>query len=313
MSRLGCNNCQLHDAILRSLSRSLNFSQFRRLYGCNICGEGGEYETLVLDGPLFSHARIVLDAWEAEHLSAGDVAILQPTAFHTEPKTPQVASTLAEDALQSKANRAQVHFVHDQPMDKQEQLPDSTQQQRQMPASPRSPGSHTEPEEAAGTSGIAASVQHDSPNQAEVHSEHHQPTARQKQSESSAERNEQTLRDATQSKSNVAQVFIVQDQPTEQQKQSSSRTEQQAKAQLPPFHAEPSVCRSERALSMSCAPRLVGSTDGAAASDLAEAALEAALAETSQSTSLLVSHVAISQQLRNIFPCCGSFFSEMLH
>ena len=58
-----------------------------RLYGCNICGEGGEYETLVLDCPLFTHARIVLDSWAVQHLSAGDVAILHPTEFHLEPKT----------------------------------------------------------------------------------------------------------------------------------------------------------------------------------------------------------------------------------
>ena len=57
-----------------------------RQYGCNICGEGGEYETLVLDCPLFKHARIVLDSWETDHLSSGDVAILRPLTFHTEPK-----------------------------------------------------------------------------------------------------------------------------------------------------------------------------------------------------------------------------------
>lgn len=58
----------------------------RRQYGCNICGEGGEYETLVLDCLLFKHACIVLDSWEIDHLSAGDVAILRPLSFHTEPK-----------------------------------------------------------------------------------------------------------------------------------------------------------------------------------------------------------------------------------
>jgi diphthine-ammonia ligase len=33
------------------------------LYGLHICGEGGEYETLTLDSPLFKH-RIVLDETE---------------------------------------------------------------------------------------------------------------------------------------------------------------------------------------------------------------------------------------------------------
>jgi diphthine-ammonia ligase len=29
-------------------------------YGCNVCGEGGEYETLTLDGPMFPFGRIEL-------------------------------------------------------------------------------------------------------------------------------------------------------------------------------------------------------------------------------------------------------------
>lgn len=33
-------------------------------YSCNVCGEGGEYETLTLDCPLFTAARIVLDDWQ---------------------------------------------------------------------------------------------------------------------------------------------------------------------------------------------------------------------------------------------------------
>lgn len=37
--------------------------KLRDLYGCNVCGEGGEYETLTLDCPAFQHGRIVLDDW----------------------------------------------------------------------------------------------------------------------------------------------------------------------------------------------------------------------------------------------------------
>ena len=36
-----------------------------RQFGCNVCGEGGEYETFTLDCPMFPRRRIVLDAWEA--------------------------------------------------------------------------------------------------------------------------------------------------------------------------------------------------------------------------------------------------------
>ena len=60
-----------------------------RLYQCNVCGEGGEYESLVLDCPLFKHARIVLDKWEMVSQSPDSLApvgLLHPVAFHLEPK-----------------------------------------------------------------------------------------------------------------------------------------------------------------------------------------------------------------------------------
>ena len=60
-----------------------------RRYECNVCGEGGEYESLVLDCPLFKHARIVLDSWEAVDQSAdafAPVGHLHPVAYHLEPK-----------------------------------------------------------------------------------------------------------------------------------------------------------------------------------------------------------------------------------
>ncbi|WIA09297.1 hypothetical protein OEZ85_008704 [Tetradesmus obliquus] len=44
---------------MQPLLRSL-----RDRFGCNVCGEGGEYETLTLDCPAFRHGRILLDGWE---------------------------------------------------------------------------------------------------------------------------------------------------------------------------------------------------------------------------------------------------------
>lgn len=70
---------------------ALQLHALRRLYGSNVCGEGGEYETLTLDCPLFTHGRIVLDSWQAVMLSddsMAPVALLHPTAFHVEPKQP---------------------------------------------------------------------------------------------------------------------------------------------------------------------------------------------------------------------------------
>ncbi|GMG99571.1 hypothetical protein Nepgr_001411 [Nepenthes gracilis] len=59
------------------------------LYGINVCGEGGEYETLTLDCPLFMFARIVLDDFQVVLHSSDSIApvgVLHPLAFHLEPK-----------------------------------------------------------------------------------------------------------------------------------------------------------------------------------------------------------------------------------
>ncbi|KAL0024275.1 hypothetical protein WJX79_002109 [Trebouxia sp. C0005] len=68
----------------------------RRLYECNVCGEGGEYESLVLDCPMFKHARIVLDKW--------DIVLQSPDSFA--PKltaVPQDAAHLAAHSVTSQA------------------------------------------------------------------------------------------------------------------------------------------------------------------------------------------------------------------
>lgn len=63
--------------------------KLKELYGVNVCGEGGEYETLTLDCPLFKNARIMLDKSEVIYHSSdaiAPVAILHPLAFHLETK-----------------------------------------------------------------------------------------------------------------------------------------------------------------------------------------------------------------------------------
>ena len=63
--------------------------RLRELYGINVCGEGGEYETLTLDCPLFKRGHIVLDEFEVEvgsPDSLAPVAWLKPVAFHVEMK-----------------------------------------------------------------------------------------------------------------------------------------------------------------------------------------------------------------------------------
>ncbi|XP_020211998.1 diphthine--ammonia ligase isoform X2 [Cajanus cajan] len=63
--------------------------KLKELYGINVCGEGGEYETLTLDCPLFSNAHIVLDEYQVVMHSSDSIApvgILHPLAFHLENK-----------------------------------------------------------------------------------------------------------------------------------------------------------------------------------------------------------------------------------
>ncbi|KAJ1409108.1 YjgF/YER057c/UK114 family [Sesbania bispinosa] len=64
--------------------------KLKELYGINVCGEGGEYETLTLDCPLFINAHIVLDEHQVVMHSSDSIApvgVLHPSAFHLENKT----------------------------------------------------------------------------------------------------------------------------------------------------------------------------------------------------------------------------------
>ncbi|KAK4581442.1 hypothetical protein RGQ29_024901 [Quercus rubra] len=63
--------------------------KLKEMYGINVCGEGGEYETLTLDCSLFVNARIVLDEFKVVLHSSDAIApvgILHPLAFHLEKK-----------------------------------------------------------------------------------------------------------------------------------------------------------------------------------------------------------------------------------
>ncbi|CBI22361.3 hypothetical protein VitviT2T_021477 [Vitis vinifera] len=68
--------------------------KLNKLYGINVCGEGGEYETLTLDCPLFGNARIVLDEFQVVLHSSDSIApvgILHPLAFHLENKVESIS------------------------------------------------------------------------------------------------------------------------------------------------------------------------------------------------------------------------------
>ncbi|VFQ81252.1 unnamed protein product [Cuscuta campestris] len=70
--------------------------KLKELYGINVCGEGGEYETLTLDCPLFKYARIVLDEFKVILHSSDSIApvgVLHPLSFHLENKMDSVSSS----------------------------------------------------------------------------------------------------------------------------------------------------------------------------------------------------------------------------
>ncbi|KAF3452359.1 hypothetical protein FNV43_RR02792 [Rhamnella rubrinervis] len=80
---------------VKHLGKELAFLQpylhkLNELYGINVCGEGGEYETLTLDCPLFVNAKIMLDEFQVILHSSDSIApaaVLHPLAFHLERKT----------------------------------------------------------------------------------------------------------------------------------------------------------------------------------------------------------------------------------
>ena len=67
---------------------SPHFHEISKKYGFNVCGEGGEYETLTLDSPLFKK-RIIIDETNTITHSAdafAPVSYLHITKYHLESK-----------------------------------------------------------------------------------------------------------------------------------------------------------------------------------------------------------------------------------
>ncbi|KAI9083202.1 hypothetical protein K1719_034734 [Acacia pycnantha] len=88
--------------------------KLKELYGINVCGEGGEYETLTLDCPLFINARIMLDEYQVVMHSSNSIApvgILHPSAFHLENKADAqpLSSHVNEHKLEKLGNVFEVH------------------------------------------------------------------------------------------------------------------------------------------------------------------------------------------------------------
>ncbi|KAL8110252.1 diphthine--ammonia ligase isoform X2 [Apium graveolens] len=87
VAAIGLNPSKHLGKELSELSSHLH--KLKELYGINVCGEGGEYETLTLDCPLFENARLLLDEYQIVLHSSDSIApvgILHPSGFHVEQK-----------------------------------------------------------------------------------------------------------------------------------------------------------------------------------------------------------------------------------
>ena len=71
------------------------------MYGVHICGEGGEYETLTLDCPLFKHGRIVIDESHCELDDSGENGNLVVDRFHIERKDEEQQRPFGDDPSSS--------------------------------------------------------------------------------------------------------------------------------------------------------------------------------------------------------------------
>ncbi|KAG6751810.1 hypothetical protein POTOM_044019 [Populus tomentosa] len=88
--------------------------KLKELYGINVCGEGGEYETLTLDCPLFVNARIVLDEFQTVLHSPGSIAsvgVIHPLAFHLENKDTVISLSDNDKASDSSLEKMGSVFV----------------------------------------------------------------------------------------------------------------------------------------------------------------------------------------------------------
>ena len=205
----------------------------------------------MLDCALFTHARIVLGSWSIEHLSAGDVAILQPTDFHLEPKAaPQASQGLPQGDPINGSDRSR--------------------------SSTAAPGKLVE-------SNATACTDMSGRTPAEINLEAAGLAA------PCDGKNAGSLSGAASGCPPArAQVYMVPSQSTHGlaspavQEQSSPTAGTGKSQSVAGFQANAAFIKSSHALSVSCAPQAAGDATDVPTSDLAEAAVHAALAEITQ-------------------------------
>ncbi|KAL6074858.1 Diphthine--ammonia ligase [Balamuthia mandrillaris] len=96
--------------------------KLKNMYGCNVCGEGGEYETLTLDCPLFKK-KIVID--EMQTIIHSDDAIapvgyLRITKYHLEEKERNAPLMSSEETQVATAKIEMVSTTEEQEQEENE-------------------------------------------------------------------------------------------------------------------------------------------------------------------------------------------------
>lgn len=67
--KVACLGLQPRKHLGRSLAEvQATLLELEDAYGCNACGEGGEFETMTLDCPAFKYGRIELQVWSTERM-----------------------------------------------------------------------------------------------------------------------------------------------------------------------------------------------------------------------------------------------------
>ncbi|KAJ3691497.1 hypothetical protein LUZ61_020661 [Rhynchospora tenuis] len=99
----------------------LHLLKLNEKYGIHVCGEGGEYETLTLDCPLFHNARIVIDKYKGildnPNSTIASVGVLHPLSFHLEQKNASYSTSDLPAVFEVEGNPTLTQTSSSKPLD----------------------------------------------------------------------------------------------------------------------------------------------------------------------------------------------------
>lgn len=117
VAAIGLTALDLGKSITQMLPKLVKLNQ---MYEVHICGEGGEFETLVFDSPLFKHKRLEIATKEVVTDSRNDVSYLR-LEVKVVPKEPVLLDTVQPPVLDEMFSSLE----HSSPQPRQDELPNS--------------------------------------------------------------------------------------------------------------------------------------------------------------------------------------------